>query len=93
MAIRETLDQLTAAVAYAELIPADRPLTAGEIELLDDLNTQLHAAPVSNRGRSSICYGASLQSAGTVTPVFASRPLNPLRKSQRGYRSRNHWAQ
>ena len=30
MAKRETLDQFTAAVAHAELIPAGRPLTVGE---------------------------------------------------------------
>lgn len=41
MAKRETLDQLVAAAAPAELIPADRELTAGEIELVDDLAARL----------------------------------------------------
>lgn len=41
MAKRERLDQLAAAVADTELIPADRELTAGEIELLDDLAARL----------------------------------------------------
>lgn len=50
MAKRETLDQLAAAVTHAELIPTNRPLTTGEIELLDDLNTRLRAALVSHRG-------------------------------------------
>ena len=41
MAKRETLDQFTAAVAHAELIPAGRPLTVGETEMLDDLAARL----------------------------------------------------
>lgn len=49
MANRETLDQLTAAVAHAELIPTNRPLTTGEIELLDDLNARLRPALASHR--------------------------------------------
>jgi len=49
VAKRGTLDQLTAAVAHAELIPTNRPLTAGEIALLDDLAAQLRAAFFSDR--------------------------------------------
>lgn len=41
MAKRESLRALTAAVAHAEVIPADRPLTAEEISLLDHLAAQL----------------------------------------------------
>ncbi|MBE5488553.1 hypothetical protein E3G71_001054 [Mycobacteroides abscessus] len=41
MAKRETLRALTAAVAHAEVIPADRPLTREEINLLDHLAARL----------------------------------------------------
>lgn len=41
MAKTSKFDQLVAAVTHAELIPANRNLTAGEIELLDDLSARL----------------------------------------------------
>lgn len=43
MAKTSKFDQLVAAVTHAELIPANRNLTAGEIELLDDLSARLRA--------------------------------------------------
>ncbi|MCG7594592.1 hypothetical protein [Mycobacterium sp. PSTR-4-N] len=50
MAKLKTLDRLTAAVVQAELIPTNRPLTTGEIELLDDINAQLRPELASHRG-------------------------------------------
>lgn len=43
MAKTSKFDQLSAAVVHAELIPANRTLTAGEIELVDDLAARLRA--------------------------------------------------
>jgi hypothetical protein len=54
VAKRGTLDQLTRGVAHAELIPTNRPLTAGEIKLLDDLAAQLRAAFFSDRSEEII---------------------------------------
>lgn len=48
MAKTSKFDQLVAAVTHAELIPANRNLTAGEIELLDDLSARLRAYSFGN---------------------------------------------
>ena len=68
--------QLTAEVAAAELIPAGRPLTAEEIELLDDLAARLRAAFFGGRSEEirNLLRRVSAVRPGSVTPVFPCRP-------------------
>lgn len=43
------LDEIAAVVARVELIPADRPLTAGEIRMLDSLAARLRRRSLNDR--------------------------------------------
>lgn len=100
MAKTSKFDQLVAAVTHAELIPSNRNLTAGEIELLDDLSARLRAYFFGNpsekvndllrrvsavRTRDSTISAAPAPAMPTTPPAgFASKRKRNAERPSRG---------
>ncbi|MFL0156547.1 hypothetical protein [Mycobacteroides chelonae] len=88
MAKRESLRALNAAVAHAELIPAGRPLTREEIELLDHLAVRLRRQFFGDRSaeitallrRVSAVRTGKRDTTVTAKPSAAATSPAPVKK-------------
>lgn len=92
MAHTSTLDQLTALVARIELTPADRPLTTGEIRMLDSLAARLRRRSSNDRSEGLLdllrrvsAVRTRKQDVGVPVPATQSHPAkNPTAEGKGG---------